>query len=278
MIAFFNGNWVEKEKIAISPDDRGFLFGDGIYEVIRVYRGKLFRAKEHLARLARSLREMRMDGVDVPVLGTVAEELLRRNNLNSDATVYFQITRGAAPRRHAFPDPGTPPTIYMTASPFTPPEKKWREGVKVILVPDTRWARCDIKSTALAPNVLANQLAKENGAEEAIFVRNGVITEGSHSSFAAVFHGQLVTHPLTNHILPSITRQVVLELCAQLDIAVKEFPIFENELKQADEVIILGTTTEVMPVIQVDDWQVNDGKPGALTRRLQQALDEITGK
>ena len=278
MIAFFNGNWIEKEKIAISPDDRGFLFGDGIYEVIRVYRGKLFRAKEHLARLARSLREMRMDGVDVPVLGTVAEELLRRNNLNSDATVYFQITRGAAPRRHAFPDPGTPPTIYMTASPFTPPEKKWREGVKVILVPDTRWARCDIKSTALAPNVLANQLAKENGAEEAIFVRNGVITEGSHSSFAAVFHGQLVTHPLTNHILPSITRQVVLELCAQLDIAVKEFPIFENELKQADEVIILGTTTEVMPVIQVDDWQVNDGKPGALTRRLQQALDEITGK
>ena len=278
MIAFFNGNWIEKEKIAISPDDRGFLFGDGIYEVIRVYRGKLFRAKEHLARLARSLREMRMDGVDVPVLGTVAEELLRRNNLNSDATVYFQITRGAAPRRHAFPDPGTPPTIYMTASPFTPPEKKWREGVKVILVPDTRWARCDIKSTALAPNVLANQLAKENGAEEAIFVRNGVITEGSHSSFAAVFHGQLVTHPLTNHILPSITRQVVLELCAQLDIAVKEFPIFENELKQADEVIILGTTTQVMPVIQVDDWQVNDGKPGALTRRLQQALDEITGK
>jgi D-alanine transaminase len=278
MIAFFNSTWVEKEKIAISPDDRGFLFGDGVYEVIRVYHGELFRAKEHLARLTRSLREMRIDGVDVPALEPVAEELLRRNNLNGDATVYFQITRGAAPRRHAFPDPGTPPTIYMTASPFSPPEKKWREGVKIILVPDTRWSRCDIKSIALAPNVMANQLAKESGAEEAIFVRNGVITEGSHSSVAAVFNGQLVTHPLTNHILPSITRQVVLELCAQLGIAVTEFPIFESELNQADEVIILGTTTEVMPIIQVDDWRVNDGKPGTITRRLQQALNEITRK
>jgi D-alanine transaminase len=218
---------------------------------------------------------MRIDDVDVPNIKTIAQELIRENELSGDATVYFQVTRGGAPRRHAFPDPGTPPTVYIAATPFTPPLKKWETGIKVILVPDMRWARCDIKSIALAPNVLANQQAHEHGADEAIFVRNGVITEGSHSNFAAVFKGQLVTHPLTNYILPGITRLVVLELCTKLNIQVKEFPIFESELKQADELMILGTTTEVMPVRQVDEWHVGNGQPGLVTRQLQQAFREI---
>jgi D-alanine transaminase len=278
MLVYFNGNFIEKKAVHISPDDRGFLFGDGVYEVIRAYRGNLFRADEHLARLARNLNEMQIDDVDVPHIKHVAQELIRQNELSGDATVYFQVTRGGAPRRHAFPDPGTPPTVFITATPLSPPVKKWETGIKVIVVPDMRWARCDIKSISLAPNVLANQQAQENGAEEAILVRDGVITEGSHSSFAAVFDGQLVTHPLTHHILPGITRQVILELCAQLNIAIKEFPIFENELKRADEMMILGTTTEVMPVVQVDEWQVGIGKPGPITRRLQQAFAKIAGK
>jgi D-alanine transaminase len=278
MIVYFNGNFIEKEMVRISPDDRGFLFGDGVYEVIRVYHGELFRAQDHIERLTRSISQMRIRDVDVPRIESIAQELVRQNDLQEDATVYIQVTRGAAPRRHHFPAPGTPPTVYISASPFVPPENKWETGIKVILVPDTRWARCDIKSIALVPNVMANQQAREHGADEAIFVRDGVVMEGTHSSFATIIAGQLMTHPLTNYILPSITRQVTLELCAKLNIGVKEFPIFESELKQADELMILGTTTEVMPVVQVNDWQVGNGQPGTVTRRLQQAFNNLKVK
>jgi len=277
MISYLNGHYLPPEEIKISPDDRGFLFGDGVYEVIRAYRGKFFQAEEHLARLRRSMHELALAEIDIEEILQVAEELLKRNGLEkSDATVYIQVTRGAAPRKHAFPDPGTKPTIYLTASAFNAPSKKSETGVKIILVPDTRWARCDIKAIALTPNVLANQRAVECDAEEAVFVRDGFITEGSHSNFAAVFGGEIVTHPRTNQILAGITRQVTLQLARELGIPVNEFPILEKDLRQANEAMLLSTSNEVMPVVQIDDLHVRDGKPGPITLKLQRAFRALT--
>ncbi len=164
MLSYLNSRFLPKDEIHISPDDRGFLLGDGVYEVIRAYRGKLFQAEEHFQRLERSLRELRIAGVDVASLHNIAATLLERNDLHGDATVYIQVTRGAAPRRHSFPDKGTPPTVYLAASALQPPTQKIENGVKVILLPDIRWTRCDIKAVSLVANVLANQQAKESGA------------------------------------------------------------------------------------------------------------------
>jgi D-alanine transaminase len=277
MIVYFNGRFLPKEEVRVSPDDRGFLFADGAYEVIRAYRGRLFRVQGHLQRLERSLRELRIVGLKVEDLRAVAEQMIERNNLrDGDASLYIQVTRGVAPRRHAFPEEPTLPTIYLTASPYRPSPAKWDHGVSIILVPDIRWSRCDIKALTLLPNVLASQEAKEKGAEEAIFVREGVITEGAHTNFCAVIDGRLVTHPTNHHILAGITRQVVLELCDELHIPYRESPIAKEVLPHASEAMILGTTTEIMPVVQVEDWQVRDGLPGPITRRLQQAFRALS--
>ncbi len=276
MIAYFNGQYVSKENIKISPDDRGFLFGDGVYEVIRSYGGRLFKIDDHLSRLSRSLGELRMAPVSLSHLKTVADQLLHRNNLeNEDATLYIQITRGVAPRKHPFPDPETSPTVYVSASVLQPSPAEWASGIAVILVPDLRWGRCDIKSVGLLPNVLASQQAKEQGASEAVFVRDGVITEGSHTSFCAVFDGALVTHPANHHILAGVTRSVVLDLCVTLGISVRESPILERTLKGASELMVLGTTSEVVPVVRVDDWDVGDGNPGPITSKLKQAFGDL---
>jgi D-alanine transaminase len=277
MITYFNNRFLPKKEISISPDDRGFLFGDGVYEVIRSYSGKLFHADAHLNRLERSLRELQITGIDVENFRGISAKLLERNDLGSgDATIYIQVTRGAAPRKHSFPEGETVPTVYIFASPLQPPLQKMETGIKVILTPDIRWARCDIKSIALLPNVLANQQATDQGAEEAIFVRDGAITEGSHSNFCAVIDGELRTFPESHYILAGITRQVVLNLCRALGIPFREFPIFESELSKADELMILSTTNEVMPVVHVNDWKVADGKPGSVTLKLQKAFREFT--
>ena len=273
MIVYFDGSFTPKDDVKLSPDDRGFLLADGAYEVILSYGGRLFKAKEHLKRLERSLRELRIEGADVKSLVDVAEELIPANNLGGgDAKVYIQVTRGAAVRTHAFPDSETSPTVYAAASPFQRPREKCERGVKVILVPDIRWTRCDIKSVALLPNVLASQRAKEAGAAEAVFVRDGMVTEGAHTNFCAVFDGQLVTYPKSHYILGGITREVVLDLCGELGIPCAEFPILESQLREADELMLVGTTVEITPVVQVDDWQVGDGKPGPITRNLQRAF------
>ena len=276
MIVFFNHIFISKAQVRIEPDDRGFLFADGVYEVIRSYRGKLFKADEHIARLNRSLRYLRIDIPHKINFKNVSARLIEDNNLkDEDASIYIQITRGSAPRKHSFPEEDIPSTIYASASPFQRPEKKQAQGVKVILEPDNRWARCDIKSIALLPNVLANQRAKEEDAEEAILIRDGVALEGSHSSFCGVFNNRLVTAPKSDYILAGITRDVVLQLCQKLNIVVNEFPIFSNRLKAADELMILSTTMEVMPVIQVNDLKVGNGKPGPVTQKLQQAFREL---
>ncbi len=275
MIVFFNGSFARKDDVRISPDDRGFLFADDIYDVIRIYGGRLFRAEDHYRRMARSLRALGIDGPPPETFGEVAEELMRANDLR-DAAFYIQITRGAAPRKHAFPNPSATPTVYAALSPPTPNARQLQDGVGVLLVPDLRWARCDIKAVALLPNVLANQRAKESGAEEAVFVRDGVVTEGSHTNVAAVIDGRLRTYPASNYVLPGVTRAVVLELCAALHLPFREEGVLEDDFRKADEVMLLGTSSEVMPVVRIDGQPVGDGRPGPVTRRLQQAFRECT--
>ena len=278
MIVYFNGTYGPKESVRVSPDDRGFLFGDGVYEVARTYGGKLFTLTRHLDRLRYSLDQLRISGVDVGRLAGVCQDLIDRNKLSTgDALVYLQVTRGAAPRTHAFPNPAVAATVYGYAAPIVPkfdPAK----GITAITVPDTRWARCDIKSVSLLPNCLANQAAVEAGAFEAIFVRDGVAIEGSHTSFFAVIEGEVRTAPLTNYVLPSITRALVLELCQANGIRSRETPVFLHELPKASELFLAGTTTEALPVVQVDGRAVGAGRPGPVALKLRELFRSFTSR
>lgn len=281
MIAYFNGKYLEKEEIVISPDDRGFLFADGLYEVIRSYHGQLFRAQDHIERLNYGAGHLGLSTQDFSYLEAVALELLEKNELKGDATIYFQVTRGVAPRGHAFPNPAPDLTVLGSAAPFDPVKSldARENGIPVITVPDIRWARCDMKTVALTANVLANQTAAENGVNEALFVRDGVIMEGTHSNFFAVRDNCLVTAPASNYILHGITRKVVLELAGTQNIDVQEAPIFTTDLPKITEAFITGTTTEITPVISIDNRPVGNGSPGPVTRAVQDGfLDLITNK
>ncbi|MCZ6917353.1 MAG: D-amino acid aminotransferase [Gemmatimonadetes bacterium] len=273
-IAYFNGKYAPKRSVKISPDDRGFLFGDGVYEVVRSYGGRIFALEEHVERLRRGLGELRISGFDAGDFVRIAGKLLEENDLaDGDALVYMQVTRGAAPRRHAFPTASTAPTLYATATPFEPKGDPAR-GVAVITQPDTRWARCDIKSVNLLPNCLANQRAQEAGATEAILVRDGVALEGTASSFLTVFNGEVRTAPATNYILPGVTRAVALELCRSAGIPVRETPVYLDELESAEELFLAGTTLELMPIVKLDGQPVGDGRPGPVHRRLYDLFRE----
>lgn len=278
MLVYLNGEVVPLEQARIGVRDRGFLFGDGVYEVIRSYHGRFFRLPQHIQRLADGLAALRIPFDRLDEVATVAERLLDENGFrdDGDATVYIQVTRGEAPRTHAFPDNAVP-TVFMQASRFNKqPDSFFENGVAAITVPDQRWARCDIKSVALLPNVLAKQQAKEAGAIEALLVRDGMVMEGSHSNFFAVFDGTLHTYPASNYILAGITRAVVLELAAELGIPTRETPVPLARLGGADELFITGTTTEVMPLNSVDGQRVGEGRAGPVTRRLQQAFEGWT--
>lgn len=277
MIVYLNGSFVEKSAARISPDDRGFLFADGVYEVIRWYDGRLWEAEAHLARLRDGLSKMRIEYDGVGELPRVGEELLERNGASADRVrLYAQVTRGAASRTHAFPDPATPPTVYADVAPMETSPDELERGVEAITTADQRWARCDIKSTSLLANVLANQLAAEVGAREAIMLKDGMVTEASHSSVFAVVDGVVRTAPLCNLILAGVTRRVVLDLCGELGVPTREFPLTESELRNADEVFLTGTSCEVMPVARLDGSPVADGQSGTVTRRLQEAFAKRT--
>lgn len=278
MTVYFNGSYQPKDAVRVSPDDRGFLLGDGVYEVARTYGGRLFALERHLDRLRYSLGELRISGVAVDGLGQVFEELLRRNGLTAgDALVYLQVTRGAARRAHGFPDPAVPPTVYAYAAPialqFDP-----AKGVAAITVPDRRWARCDIKTISLVANCLANQEAQEAGAFEAIMVRDGVALEGSHTSLFGVFGGEVWTAPLSNYILPGITRAILIDVCRAAGIPAHERPIQLEQLRRADEVFLAGTTTEALGVVRLDGRPVGTGVPGPVTRRLRELFLKETAR
>lgn len=277
-VVYVNGKFVPRSDAVVSVEDRGFVFGDGVYEVVRAIRGRLFATRFHNERLERSLAGVRiqLEGGDSPArFVEIGRELLRENSLlDGEATLYIQVTRGATTRAHHFPPAGTPPTVYVSVARFTPYQELAERGASAITHPDLRWGRCDLKTLNLLPNVLAAQAAKEQGAFEAMLIRDGVVTEGSKTNFFGVVDGTLRTHPCDSHILPGITRSVLRDLAAEIGIDVDESPIAEDEIPGLSELFLTGTTTDVMPVVQLDGRLVGDGKPGELTTKLQRVLSE----
>jgi len=271
---YLNGTFLPKEKAAVSPDDRGFIFADGVYEVIKYYNRKPFRYADHLERLARSLKEIQIGFEDFASLEAIFFGLLEENKLAGvHAGIYIQITRGVNKRMHHFPEE-IRPTVYAFAFAMPSFTETLEKGIKVITREDIRWLRCDIKSVALLPNTILYNQAVEAGAGECILIRDGKVTEATHSSVLAVKNGTVITHPLSNLILPGITRKVILEICAENSIPVEERALSKAELYEIDELIIAGTGSEVTPVIQVDDIPVGNKKPGEITRLLQKKFFE----
>lgn len=275
-IVYVNGALVPRAQATVSVEDRGFVFGDGVYEVLRAVNGRLFATRFHNDRLERSLEGVRINltSGDSPArFVDIGKQLLRENHLNDgEATLYIQVTRGATTRAHQFPPPNITPTIYISVARFTPYTELARTGASAISHPDLRWGRCDLKTLNLLPNVLASQTARESGAFEAMLIRDGVVTEGAKTNFFGVVDGALRTHPCDNHILPGITRSVLEQIARDLAISLDETPIAVAEIPRLTELFLTGTTTDVMPVVKLDDKPVGSGKPGELTRRLQRAL------
>jgi D-alanine transaminase len=276
MLVFINNRIVPIEEAHISPFDRGFLFADGVYESIRTYNKKLFRYKDHLDRLKRSLKEIRIDFKELGLIENIIYELMIKNEIDVEALVYIQITRGSTiPRIHSFPKEKTSPTIFISVQKLKESTEEQTKGVKVILQEDVRWLRCEIKSTSLLPVVLASQKATEENAAEAILVRDGMITEGTHTNFFAVKNETLYTAPKSHLILEGITRKVVLELCEKFKIDFREEFINKDDLKSFDEFFITSTTKEITPVTAIDYWTINEGNPGKITMSLQSVFKKL---
>lgn len=267
---FVNGDFIPYEEARIPIMDRGFLFADGIYEVSAVLDGKLVDNEAHLARLERSLGEIRIaNPYSLAEWTRLEEEMVARNSLR-EGLVYMQVTRGVAERDFAFPK-GVSPTVVM----FTQ-EKRMSDapaaetGVAVITVPDLRWQRRDIKSVALLAQVLAKQAAAEAGVAEAWMVEDGQITEGgSSTAFIITKDGRIVTRPLSHAVLPGITRQSVMRLAEEAQLRVEERLFSKDEALDAAEAFLTSATMLVMPVVTIDGQPVGDGRPGPLVRRLR---------
>ncbi len=272
--AYFNGSFLPRDQIHISPDDRGFLFADGIYEVVRWYEGFFYDMEGHMARLRRSMREIRIEWPGADSFPSVAHELIECNNLHDiSSLVYLQVTRGASKRSHAFPSPPIPPTVYAFARGFNPEKKLISSGIHAILRKDTRWSRCDIKSVSLLPNILSFQEARDSGSLECIFVREGMITECAHSNVFFVIDGTLCTHPESEKVLAGITRKNVLCLAREAGITVSETALPESRINEISEAFVTNTSFEIAPVISIDNKTVGNGAPGPVTRLLREKFD-----
>lgn len=269
-VVFLNGRFVAEEEALVPVNDRGFLFADGVYEVTPAYNGRFFLMDRHRARLLRGLCALQIDA-DVSGLERLHEQLLEHNDLRDAeiSYVYLQITRGVAPRSHAFPRERVAPTLYAFARRFQRPQpSEWNAGYAAISVPDRRWSRADLKTIALLPNVLAQQAAAEAGVADALLVRDGLALEGAHSNFFAVFGRTIVTHPASHQILHGITRGYVIEMARELGYVVDERPIPHEDLAFADEAFFTGTTTEVRPTVTIDGRPIGAGCVGDVTRAL----------
>lgn len=263
------GRMIDRATAKVDIEDRGYQFGDGVYEVIRVYNGKMFTGKEHLQRLVESAEKIRMKlPYSAEELEAKMQELIEKNELDT-GTVYMQFTRGTSPRNHVFPGGDVAPTFVAYTRKVARPEESMEKGVRAILDEDIRWLRCDIKSLNLLGNLLSKQKAAEAGCFEAILHRGETVTEGSHSNISIIKDGVIITHPADNHILNGITRQKVLEICRNENITYEERAYTLDELAGADEVFSSGTTVEVMPIVEVDGKPVGNGEPGTVTRKLQ---------
>jgi D-alanine transaminase len=273
---YVDGKWVEPGEAAVQPEDRGYNFGDGIYEVVRIYQGRLYQWDAHMVRLYRSAREIRMTlPWSEAELTAIARQLLVKNNITpaDDAILYLQITRGAAPRQHDIPADGIKPVIMAFVRRKERPLKEMQTGISAKLVADIRWLRCDIKTLNLLGAVLVKQEAKDAGASDCILHRDGIVTECSAANLFAVKNGELYTHPANHLILHGITRQTVIDLAKQAEIPVHEVAFDTTFLQQADELFLTGTTSEVMPIITVDGQPVGSGQVGPMVRRLQELFE-----
>lgn len=272
-IAFVNGRYLPHAEASVHVEDRGYQFADAVYEVCEVRAGHLVDARRHMERLDRSLRELRIgEPMGRAALLLVLKEVVRRNGVR-DGLVYVQVSRGVARRDHAFPALGTAPSLVVTArrSDTKAQEKLAGEGAKVILVPENRWPRVDIKSVSLLPNVLAKQAAKEAGAREAWYVdKDGLVTEGaSTNAWIVTKDGHLVTRPALEGILKGITRTVVLEVAADLRLTFEERAFSPEEAYAAAEAFMTAATTLVMPVVSIDGHVIGDGRPGPVAGTLR---------
>lgn len=271
---YLNGEIVARDAARVSVFDRGFVFGDGVYEVIPAYGGRLFRLPHHLERLQQSL-----DGVRIANPHSYKEwcdiftELTAQRGA-ADQYIYLQVTRGVAPRDHAFPK-DTKPTVFAFAQPIAYPDAALlARGVDAITVPDIRWQRCDIKAIALLPNVLMRQQAVEHGAVEAILVRDGIVTEGAASNIFIVRGGRIVTAPKGPFILPGITRDLILELARAHGVAYAEDKITPAQLFAAEEVWMTSSTKEILPVVRIDGQTIGAGRPGAVHAKMYALLHD----
>lgn len=278
-IAYVNGSYVPHGSAAVHIEDRGYQFADGVYEVCEVKGGRLVDETRHLDRLDRSLRELR---IDAPMargpLSVVLRETVRRNRVR-DGLVYMQVTRGVARRDHAFPKPGTPPALVVTAKSVDMAKgaANAAKGVKVITLPDNRWERVDIKSVGLLPNCLAKQAAREAGAFEAWLVdADGFVTEGSSTNaWIITKDGVLVTRHADNNILKGITRTTLFDLCKREGIRIEERPFSVAEAQEARECFLTSATTIVMPIVEIDGRPVGNGAPGSLATDLRAKFHEV---
>jgi D-alanine transaminase len=269
-IVYLNGQFLPLEEARVPVLDRGFIFGDGVYEVIPVYSRHPFRLREHLNRLQHSLAGLRLDNpYTLEQWEALIFDLIERNELQ-DQSVYLQITRGPAPRDQAFPKQVTPTVFLMCMELVTPPRELVEHGASAISARDIRWDRCDLKVTSLLPNVLLRQVSADTGAAETIMFRNGILTEGSASNIFAVENGVILTPPKDNHVLPGITYDVVLELAAAEGIPV-EFGHFEEaRIRHADELWCTSSTKEILAIVELDGQTIGKGKPGPIYHRMYQ--------
>jgi D-alanine transaminase len=273
---YLNGQILEASDAKISVFDRGFIFGDGIYEVMARIGGSFFYKEAHLARLKSCLNKIDIS-LDVDALEKRIPKLIQASGLsNEDCMLYIQITRGVAPRQHAFPE-NIPPTVLMYAWAKRLPDINTSHA-SVVTRTDFRWSRCDIKMTSLLGNVMANQYAMEQNCYETLFIRDGRITEASHCNVFFVKDGKVFTHPADEYILDGITRQVVLELCEQLGLNVCLEGIPATSISEMDEAFLTGTSTQVLAIQQVDDHRFFETEPGPVTRRLQEAFLRLKEK
>ena len=275
-LTYFNGEMVESGAKVVSLDDRGYCFGDGVYEVVRVYNGRAFAFSYHQDRLYRSMRE-----IDIPVrmppdeLQELHEIMIEQSEI-TDGYIYLQITRGVTPRHHAFERSKLEPQMYMFIKPITTDLGALQNGVKAITLPDDRWARVDIKTLNLIPNILAQTKAEKKGAYTAILVRDGIVTEGATSNLFVMKDGVCYTHPADHHILKGITRQlIVTRVAPTAGITVIEREFDEAFLKDADEIFFTDTIGGVIPVVTLNREPVGDGKPGKAAKVLAEQLQHL---
>ncbi|MEJ2361731.1 MAG: D-amino-acid transaminase [Gammaproteobacteria bacterium] len=273
-VVYLNGEYLPLAEARVPVLDRGFIFGDGVYEVIPAYGGKLFRLDEHLQRLQNSLDGIRIGN---PCSSAQWQEILQQvlaQNPAEDSSVYLQVTRGVARRDHAFPADATP-TVFVMANPLiTTDEQAFNRGAEAITLDDIRWLHCNIKAIALLPNILMRQQAIDEGAAEAILIRDGEVTEGAASNVFIVSDNTIKTPPKGARLLPGVTRDLIVELANSHGLPLQEVNFSKEELLRADEIWISSSTKEIMPVVTLNHNAVGDGQPGAMARKLFAVFQE----